>query len=124
MTTRAAPANLFCTYARAFLLQRVAADKLNMSEEELSRNLQQVQQLLPNLGSKLKVMSPDIIVQLAANPDELAMKLVQLKQIFPEADTSRLVCSQLSLVLSANLNSVAASAAELRHILPNVNVDR
>lgn len=69
-------------------------------------------------------MKPDIIVQLAANPDELAMKLVRLKQIFPKADTVQMVCSQLSLVLSADLDSIAASAEELREILPNVNVDR
>ena len=69
-------------------------------------------------------MKPDIIVQLAANPDELAMKLVRLKQIFPQADTVQMVCSQLSLVLSADLDSIAASAEQLREILPNVNVDR
>lgn len=106
------------------LLQLVAAEKLNMTEEEFSGNLLKLQQLLPNLSSKIRVMKPDIIVQLAANPDELAMKLVRLKQIFPKADTTQMVCSQLSLVLSANLDLIAAAAEELRDTLPNVNVDR
>lgn len=106
------------------LLQRIAADKLNVSDEKFSGKLSKLQQLLPNLGRKLGVMKPDIIVQLAADPDALAMKLVRLKEIFPEADTAQMVCSQLSLVLSTDLQSIAASAKELRQLLPNVNVDR
>ena len=106
------------------MLQRIAADKLDVSEEEFSTKLLKLQQLLPNLGQKLGVMKPDIIVQLAADPDSLAMKLIRLKEIFPEADTAQMVCSQLSLVLNTELQAIAASAEELRAILPNVNVDR
>ena len=104
--------------------QRVAADQLNMSEEELGSKLVNLQQLLPNLSQKMRVMSPEVIAKLAANPDDLAVKLVRLKQIFPQADTAKMVCSELSLVLAADLDLVAASAAELREMLPNVNVDK
>lgn len=105
-------------------MQRVAADQLKMSEEELDSNLASLQQLLPDLTKKMRVMKPELIAKLAASPDELAVKLIQLKQIFPLADTAKLVCSELSLVLSADLDSVAASARELRDMLPDVNVDK
>ncbi len=106
------------------LVQRVTAEKLNITEEAMSHKLGELQRLLPNLLQKMAVMGPDLLAQLSADPSQLAEKLLQLKIIFPEADTSRMVSNQISLVLKADLQKVAAAAEELRSILPNVNVDK
>ncbi|DBB06310.1 TPA: hypothetical protein ACH3X1_011882 [Trebouxia sp. C0004] len=106
------------------LLTRVTAEKLNITEEAMSQKLRELQRLLPNLLQKMAGMGPDLLAQLSADPPQLAEKLLQLKIIFPEADTSRMVSNQISLVLKADLQKVAAAAEELRSILPNVNVDR
>ena len=102
----------------------MAAEKLKVSEEAFSQKLEALQHLLPGLLTKVAVMGPDRLAQLAANPSQLAQKLVRLKQIFPQADTSRMVAHQMSLVLKDDLEKIAAAADELRSILPTVNVDK
>ena len=102
----------------------MTAEKLNITEEAMSQKLGELQRLLPNLLQKMAVMGPDLLAQFSADPSQLAGKLLQLKIIFPEADTSRMVSNQISLVLKADLQQVAAAAEELRSILPNVNVDK
>ena len=100
------------------------AEKLKITEEAVTGKLGELQRLLPNLTSRMLVMGPDMLARLAANPSQLAEKLLRLKIIFPEADTSRLVSNQMSLVLKDDLQKVAAAAEELKSILPNVNVDK
>ena len=102
----------------------MTAEKLNITEEAMSQKMGELQRLLPNLLQKMAGMGPDLLAQLSADPSKLAEKLMQLKIIFPEADTSRMVSNQISLVLQADLQNVAAAAEELRSILPNVNVDK
>lgn len=79
-------------------------------EETLAQRLADLSQLLPNLVSKIAVMGPDNIAKLAADPSRVALKLVQLKGIFPEADTSRMVAHRMGLILHDNLEDVAAAA--------------
>ncbi len=78
-------------------VQRVTAEKLNITEEAMSQKLGELQRLLPNLLQKMTVMGPDLLAQLSADPSQLAGKLLQLKIIFPEADTSRMVSNQISM---------------------------
>lgn len=132
-------------------MQRTTATKMAISEEVLAQRLVDLSQLLPNLVSKMAIMGPDNIAKLAADPSSVALKLVQLKSIFPEADTSRMVAHKMGLILHDNLDDVAAAAGnsygpdvmaaqlqslkltglllllradELRAILKNVNVDK
>ena len=77
-----------------------------ISEERLT----DLSQLLPNLISKMAIMGPDNIAKLAADPSSVALKLVQLKGIFPEANTSRMVAHRMGLILQDNLEDVAAAA--------------
>lgn len=132
-------------------MQRTTATKMAISEEALAQRLADLSQLLPNLVSKMAIMGPDNIAKLAADPSSLALRLVQLKGIFPEADTSRMVAHRMGLILHDNLDDIAAVAGntygpdlmatqlqtpklnglllvvhaeELRAILTNVNVDK
>ena len=84
-----------------------------ISEEVLAQRLTDLSQLLPNLMSKMAVMGPDNIAKLAANPSSVALKLVHLKGIFPEADTSRMVAHRMGLILHDNLEDVAAAAGNM-----------
>lgn len=121
-----------------------------ISEETLAQRLADLRQLLPNLVSKMAIMGPDNLAKLAADPSSVALKLVQLTGIFPEADISRMVAHRMGLILQDNLADVAAAAGdtsgsgcglrrckhpnndislllhadELRTILRNVNVDK
>ena len=70
------------------------------------------------------LMGPDMLAQLVADPAQVAQKLVHLRQIFPQADTSRMVSNRMSLMLNDDLEKVAAAAEELRTVLPTVNVDK
>lgn len=81
-----------------------------ISEEALAQRLTDLSQLLPNLISKMAIMGPDNIAKLAADPSSVALKLVQLKGIFPEANTSRMVAHRMGLILQDNLEDVAAAA--------------
>ena len=88
-------------------------------EEVLSQRLEELRQLLPNLVPKMAKMGPDNLAKLAADPSKLALKLVQLKESFPEADTSRMVAHRMSLILQDNLDDIAAAAGDLR-LRPNI----
>lgn len=91
-------------------MQRTTATKMAISEEVLAQRLADLSQLLPNLVSKMAIMGPDNIAKLAADPSSVALKLVQLKSIFPEADTSRMVAHKMGLILHDNLDDIAAAA--------------
>ena len=86
---------------------------MDISEDALSQRLDELRQLLPNVVSKLAKMGPDNLAKLAADPSKLAMKLVQLKNIFPEANTSRMVAHKMSLILQDDLKDIAAAAGDL-----------
>lgn len=91
-------------------MQRTTATKMAISEEVLAQRLADLSQLLPNLVSKMAIMGPDNIAKLAADPSSVALKLVQLKGIFPEADTPRMVAHKMGLILHDNLDDIAAAA--------------
>ena len=91
-------------------MQRVTAEKMAVSEDDLNQRLQELSQLLPNLASKMTRMGPDNLAKLVADPSQLALKLVQLRAIFPEANTARMVAHRMALILQDNLQGVAASA--------------
>lgn len=114
----------FAPALTAAAVQRATAEKLTISEEEFAEKLEALRQLLPNLIPKMGLMGPDMLAQLVADPAQVAQRLVHLRQIFPQADTSRMVSHRMSLMLNDDLEKVAAAAEELRTVLPTVNVDK
>ena len=109
---------------KARLLQRVAAQQLGMSDEELSERLLRLTALLPGLRPRLAGMRPATLVGLAREVDEVAGRLVQLKAIFPDADVGALAAREPGLVLGYDLGRLAGTAEQLRELLPAINVDR
>lgn len=108
---------------KARLLKRKAAEQLGMSDEELEERLQRLLLLLPDIRQKLASMRPQLVAALAAQVDEMPGRLMQLKMIFPGANSSLLAMRQPELVLGFDMARLEGIAAELRELLPNLNVD-
>lgn len=109
---------------KARMLKRVAADELGIPDDELEGRLQKVQLLVPEIRQKLGGMRPQLVARLAAEVDNLPGRLLQLKLIFPGANTGLLAMRQPELVLGFDLARVEAVAAELRSMFPNLDIDR
>ncbi|KAF6259426.1 hypothetical protein COO60DRAFT_1513264 [Scenedesmus sp. NREL 46B-D3] len=106
------------------LIKRIASQELQVSEAELEERLQQLYNLLPDLASRLVKAPPKRVAQLAVNTDSIAARLLSLRDIFPQANTSKMVSNRLTLLLDDDMEAVAAAAARLRQLLPQIHVDR
>jgi hypothetical protein len=106
------------------LLKRAAADELGWADEELEAKLIRLQTLLPDIQSKLAAMRPDTITSLVTNIDNVAASLIQLKLIFPGANVSVLAIRQPYLVLGFDMKKLEDIAAQLRRLLPRLDIDK
>ena len=68
-------------------------------------------------------MKAQLLVKLAAGVDNLAERLMELKQIFPQANVSLMVSRAPALALMEDLGSVRQGAAAFREMLPNADLD-
>jgi hypothetical protein len=64
------------------------------------------------------------VTRLVAGASSVALRLVALRGLLPEADLSAMVGARLSLLLDDDLGEVQAAVARLRQLLPGINVDR
>ncbi len=107
------------------VMQRIAADTLDIGEAEMEVRLQQLAEVLPDIVPRLSTMKPETVAQLAAEPQQLAEKLLQLKALLPEANAGQMIARRPSLALSEDLQGdVAERVAQLRELLPGAAVDR
>ena len=104
--------------------QRVAAEELGLSDEAVEVRLARVQAVLPDLAEKLPAMRPALVAALVAAAEELGGRVLQLKEIFPGANVSRLAVRELQLVLGFDMARLAAIAAELAELFPRIDIDR
>ncbi len=104
--------------------QRVVAEQLQVSEEAVEERLRQLALLMPTLQQKLTGMKPTLLAALAANVPAVAAAMLDLKDIFPDADVSKLAVRQPALVLGFDMARLRGIAEELRELLPRLNVDR
>eukprot|EP00887_Chlorella_sp_A99_P002705 scaffold6.g2705.t1 len=103
------------------LVQLVAAQELGMREGELAALLERLAALLPALRPRLASMPPHALAALAV--DELAGRLVALKEILPSADVGLLASRAPRLLLDPfDPAALATAAARLRALLPGVVV--
>lgn len=103
-------------------MQGLVAQQLHLNEEEAGRRLRQLQQLLP--GLKLQSMDPEVVARMAADVTVVASRLLQLRIIFPGADAFKMVIREPFLVHGASRFRLQRAAAELRQLLPGLDVDR
>ncbi|GAB4820638.1 hypothetical protein N2152v2_007684 [Parachlorella kessleri] len=106
------------------LILRVVADQLHLSDEAVAERLRQLALLMPTLQQKLPAMKPQLIARLAADVPAVAAAMLQLKDVFPEADVAKLAVREPALVLGFDMVRLRGVAEELRQLLPRLNVDR
>jgi hypothetical protein len=80
--------------------------------------------LLPDLSSRLAKMPARTVTRLLAGAGQVALRLIRLRAMLPEADVSQMVGARLSLLLDDDLDEVEAGVARLRQLLPGISVDR
>ncbi|PNW77033.1 hypothetical protein CHLRE_10g419500v5 [Chlamydomonas reinhardtii] len=106
------------------LIKRVASDELGISDEEMESRLQQLGALLPGLESRLGKAPPKLVARLAASTGQVAVRLLALKELFPQANLSAMVNNRLGLLLDDDTAQLQAAATRLRQLLPDINVDK
>lgn len=106
------------------LIKRIASEQLGISEDGLDAKLEEVAVLLPDLADRLAIGSPTWVARLAANTHTIAARMLELKAIMPQANAGRMVSLRLSLLLDEDLQAVRRAVAQLRGLLPGINVDK
>eukprot|EP01026_Neomeris_dumetosa_P026987 TRINITY_DN2196_c0_g1_i18.p3 TRINITY_DN2196_c0_g1~~TRINITY_DN2196_c0_g1_i18.p3 ORF type:complete len:132 (-),score=20.53 TRINITY_DN2196_c0_g1_i18:784-1179(-) len=68
-------------------------------------------------------MKQDVLTAFVANPNNLAQRLIRLKDIFPSANVGEMLLKRVSLGLNEDLDNIEQGVKEIRKLLPKVNVD-
>jgi len=102
---------------RARLVQRLAADALGLSDEQLGDRLAQLSALLPGMSARLALAPPALLARLAASPAAVAARLLDLKRLFPAADAGAMAERRIALLLDDELPALEAAAGRLRALL-------
>lgn len=74
--------------------------------------------------SRLVGAPPKLIARLAAQTSEVALRVLQLKDCFPNADVSAMLNNRLTLLLDDDIEEVRDAGRKLRSALPDIDVDR
>eukprot|EP01026_Neomeris_dumetosa_P026984 TRINITY_DN2196_c0_g1_i1.p3 TRINITY_DN2196_c0_g1~~TRINITY_DN2196_c0_g1_i1.p3 ORF type:complete len:150 (-),score=22.54 TRINITY_DN2196_c0_g1_i1:1104-1502(-) len=69
------------------------------------------------------MMKQDVLTAFVANPNNLAQRLIRLKDIFPSANVGEMLLKRVSLGLNEDLDNIEQGVKEIRKLLPKVNVD-
>jgi hypothetical protein len=109
---------------KARLVARVAGAALGLSAAEADARLARLAALLPDLGAKAAGMPPELVGRLLEDVDAIPARLVALKAVFPGANAAVLAMRQPALVLGFDPDHLAAVAAQLRALLPRLEIDR
>eukprot|EP01023_Acetabularia_acetabulum_P061815 TRINITY_DN751_c0_g2_i1.p1 TRINITY_DN751_c0_g2~~TRINITY_DN751_c0_g2_i1.p1 ORF type:complete len:235 (-),score=28.48 TRINITY_DN751_c0_g2_i1:364-1068(-) len=66
----------------------IASLDVQVPTEEVKQRINQIQAVLPDLGSKIYTMKPATLTQLIADPNLTTTKIIQLKFLFPTGNIS------------------------------------
>lgn len=106
-------------------MQRVAAEQLQCSEEELEQKFTELIALLPGISERMHTMKADSLAKLVDDPARVAERLTHLKAIFPQANVQQMVLRDFNLLLNVSPEKIREAAEDLRDYLPEeVDVDR
>mmetsp|Transcript_3660 Transcript_3660/g.13241 ORF Transcript_3660/g.13241 Transcript_3660/m.13241 type:complete len:286 (+) Transcript_3660:32-889(+) len=99
------------------------ARELGVSQEHVTRRLEVLQKLVPDLKPKLRAMKIGDLARLAVKCKTIPHDLIELKDIFPLANVSRMVAAKPSL-LYEDMGDLRRRAERLRQVLGTSDVDR
>ncbi len=106
-------------------MQKVAAEQLKCSEEQIEQQYAELTALLPGIRERMQTIKADKFAALVESPANIAERLIQLKAIFPGANVEQMVLRDFNLLLTSSIQDIAESARELRRLLPyTVQIDR
>ena len=107
------------------LIKKIASDECGIDEADMDNRLSLLANLLPGLEQKLSSAPPTLVAKLAADPQRVAVRLMKLKEIFPDADLSKMVSGRISLLLDDDLSleAISDAAMTLRETLPSIKTD-
>lgn len=106
------------------LYARVASDELNITEGELVEYLNRLRLLMPDASEKLANMPIKTLARLIRSIDDIPMKLMRIKAIFPRANASLLAIRNPELVLGFDSDHLQWIADELNEMFPKLEVDK
>ncbi|PRW58273.1 ER lumen retaining receptor isoform B [Chlorella sorokiniana] len=103
----------FDTQLNQGLVRSAAARESGLDYDEFEARLQRLFTLVPFLQERMLRMQPKLLAALAAEPEQLAQRLVELKTLLPQADVAAIVAQRPSLLLDGEWERVPAGVAAL-----------
>lgn len=106
------------------MIKRATSDELGITEEEVEDRLQFLANLLPGMQQRIVKMSAKMVARFVDNSNNIALRLIRLRTVMPEADMTAMINLRLSLLLDDDMDDVERAVARLKELLPGINVDR
>ncbi|GMH43404.1 hypothetical protein BSKO_11326 [Bryopsis sp. KO-2023] len=100
------------------LVISAAARKSSLKEEDFENRLEVFLTLLPDLGTRVDRLQPDLLFQLIDDLDGVVIRVLGLREFFPSANISLMVARSPSLLLATNYSQLPSSIDALRECLP------
>ncbi|PNH09190.1 Cyclin-dependent kinase 3 [Tetrabaena socialis] len=104
------------------LIVSAAARMSGLDTEAFDVQVQELLTLLPDLRERLLSLKPSILVELCLDTRGVAIKLIQLRELFPEANVSALVSRRPTLLTDGEWPGVVAAHAKLHSMFPEGGV--
>ncbi|CAD7695303.1 unnamed protein product [Ostreobium quekettii] len=107
---------------KARLVKLVASNQLKLSQEELELRLHELVSLVPDLGSKVHMLKPDLLAALLQDLDKAAHQMIRLKETFPDSNISLMV-SKRPIMLLQDCDTIVIDARKVCALLRVENLD-
>uniref|UniRef100_A0A061RH13 Uncharacterized protein n=1 Tax=Tetraselmis sp. GSL018 TaxID=582737 RepID=A0A061RH13_9CHLO len=104
------------------LVVAFAAEELEISPAEVTRRLQELTVLLPDISLRLHKLRPSIVATLIRDTKDVARRLVRLKATFPKANLDTVVSAEPQILLR-DPSEVEREAAEVADLLGVQEID-
>ena len=99
------------------------SDELGIDEDEVGKRLAQLFTLVPGLEGRMGDIRIADVTRLAARVPDVALAMIRLKDILPEANLERMVAARPSLLL-ADADELRRKISDLRACAPRLRWDK
>jgi len=99
------------------------SDELGIDEDEVGKRLAQLFTLVPGLEGRMGDIRIADVTRLAARVPDVALAMIRLKDILPEANLERMVAARPSLLL-ADADELQKKISDLRACAPRLRWDK
>ena len=98
------------------------ARELDLDEDEVGKKLVNLFALVPGMESRIGDVKMADVVRMTARVPDVAVAMVRLRDLLPEADLSKMVTARPSLLLE-DFDDIARKIGELRECAPRLRWD-